>query len=155
MTDKTTPTPEAVQAIIEKLRRFAVTGRERQSHVVINSYHAETLDEAADMLTALSQQPASVDLDVAVQRVEQWLSNLQITKGSPIAGDYFSPEAIDIIEEAVRPLLTSLHVREAALRRLVIAARKVAFEAATPDALRELDQASEAFAADVPWEDQP
>lgn len=41
------------------------------------------------------------------------------------------------------------------LVRLVIAARKVAFETTTPGALHELDQASEAFAAVVPWDNQP
>ncbi len=39
--------------------------------------------------------------------------------------------------------------------RLVIAARNVAFEDPTPETLRELDQASEAFASRVPWEDEP
>lgn len=41
------------------------------------------------------------------------------------------------------------------MRRLVIAARVVAFESQEPDALRELDQASEAFAEDLPWDDEP
>jgi hypothetical protein len=39
--------------------------------------------------------------------------------------------------------------------RLVIAARKVAFENQGPDALKELDKASEAFADRVPWDDAP
>lgn len=39
--------------------------------------------------------------------------------------------------------------------RLVVAARIVAFEDQSADALRELDQASEAFASRVPWEDEP
>jgi hypothetical protein len=37
--------------------------------------------------------------------------------------------------------------------RLVIAARVVAFEDQGPEALKELDKASEAFAARVPWEE--
>lgn len=37
--------------------------------------------------------------------------------------------------------------------RLVIAARIVAFEDQSPSSLKELDQASEAFASRVPWED--
>lgn len=41
------------------------------------------------------------------------------------------------------------------MRRLVIAARVVAFEDQGAEALRELDQASEAFAEDVPWNDEP
>jgi len=41
------------------------------------------------------------------------------------------------------------------VRRLVIAARKVAFEDQGPEALRELDKASEAFASRVPWENEP
>lgn len=36
--------------------------------------------------------------------------------------------------------------------RLVIAARVVAFERQDAEALRELDQASEAFASRVPWD---
>ncbi len=39
--------------------------------------------------------------------------------------------------------------------RLVIAARIVAFEDQSPEALRELDLASEAFAERVPWDDDP
>lgn len=39
--------------------------------------------------------------------------------------------------------------------RLVIAARVVAFERQDVEALRELDQASEAFAELVPWENEP
>lgn len=41
------------------------------------------------------------------------------------------------------------------MARLVIAARIVAFEDKGPQAIRELGQASEAFAELVPWEDQP
>lgn len=42
------------------------------------------------------------------------------------------------------------------VRRLVIAARKVAFEdQPSREALKELDGASEAFADRVPWEDEP
>lgn len=41
------------------------------------------------------------------------------------------------------------------LRRLVIAARVVAYEDQSAEALEELDKASEAFAELVPWEDEP
>lgn len=41
------------------------------------------------------------------------------------------------------------------VRRLIIAARIVAFEDQSVEALRELDQASEAFADRVPWDDEP
>ena len=40
------------------------------------------------------------------------------------------------------------------LRRLVFAARKVAFEDQGPEAIKELDEASEAF-AHIPWDDEP
>lgn len=43
---------------------------------------------------------------------------------------------------------------EPRVRRLVIAARVVAFENQEAEALGELDHASEAFAEDVPWEDE-
>jgi hypothetical protein len=43
----------------------------------------------------------------------------------------------------------------AELRRLVIAARVVAYEDQSPEALEELDKASEAFAELVPWDDEP
>lgn len=39
--------------------------------------------------------------------------------------------------------------------RLVIAARVVAFERQDAEAMRELDQASEAFAELVPWDEDP
>lgn len=41
------------------------------------------------------------------------------------------------------------------LRRLVIAARVVAFQDQGHEALKELDEASEAFADLIPWEDEP
>lgn len=41
------------------------------------------------------------------------------------------------------------------MRRLVIAARVVAFEGAGREAIAELGEASEAFAALVPWDDAP
>lgn len=44
---------------------------------------------------------------------------------------------------------------DSAVIRLVIASRVVAFEDQGKEALRELDQASEAFAEDVPWDNQP
>lgn len=39
--------------------------------------------------------------------------------------------------------------------RLVIAARVVAFTDQGPEAIKELDKASEAFADRVPWDDEP
>jgi hypothetical protein len=41
------------------------------------------------------------------------------------------------------------------VRRLVIAARKVAFGEVSRETLKELDEASEAFAERIPWDDQP
>lgn len=42
------------------------------------------------------------------------------------------------------------------MRRLIIAARNVAFSTTpSPEALKELDAASEAFADIVPWDDEP
>jgi hypothetical protein len=41
------------------------------------------------------------------------------------------------------------------MRRLIIAARIVAFEDQGPASIKELDEASEAFAELVPWDDEP
>lgn len=41
------------------------------------------------------------------------------------------------------------------VRRLVIAARVVAFSDQSKEAMKELDEASEAFADRVPWDDEP
>jgi hypothetical protein len=55
----------------------------------------------------------------------------------------------DIIVDAVESVPSDV-------RRLVIAARIVAFEDDTsPEAIKELDAASEAFADRVPWDDEP
>lgn len=54
--------------------------------------------------------------------------------------------ALDMIATLARDL--------APLRRLVFAARKVAFEDHGPEAIKELDKASEAFAW-MKWEDEP
>lgn len=54
---------------------------------------------------------------------------------------------------ALRPSASVPTEREV---RLVLAARAVAFgDGPDPAAIRELDAASEAYAADVPWEDEP
>ena len=49
----------------------------------------------------------------------------------------------------------ALGAPQADVIRLVVAARAVAFEQVSPEAIRELDQASEAFASRVPWGDEP
>ncbi len=41
------------------------------------------------------------------------------------------------------------------LRRLIVAARIVAFQTQSPEAISELAAASEAFADAVPWDDEP
>lgn len=41
------------------------------------------------------------------------------------------------------------------VRELIIAARIVSLEDQSPEALKRLDNAAEAFAARVPWDDQP
>ena len=56
------------------------------------------------------------------------------------------PELLDNVALDVTPRV----------RRLIIAAREVAFdEHPTKEALKELDRASSAFAEDVPWDDEP
>lgn len=69
--------------------------------------------------------------------------------------------------ELAARVVTTKTVRDAFLRvtapaavpddvaRLVVAARIVAFEDQSKEALRELDVASEAFASRVPWSDEP
>ncbi len=41
------------------------------------------------------------------------------------------------------------------MRRLIVAARVVAFSDQGPSAIKELDEASEAFADKVPWDNEP
>lgn len=48
-----------------------------------------------------------------------------------------------------------IHTPPPDVRRLVIAARIVAFEDQGRAAIKELDAASEAFADRVPWDDEP
>jgi hypothetical protein len=61
---------------------------------------------------------------------------------SPVSGDGSRPASPSVPTE-----------REV---RLVLAARAVAFgDHFSPSAIKELDAASEAYAADVPWEDEP
>jgi hypothetical protein len=66
---------------------------------------------------------------------------------------YTSWRALEILpEDEQLPIVDSL---PADVRRLVIAARRVAFEDRDAETLRELDQASEAFADRVAWDDAP
>lgn len=59
------------------------------------------------------------------------------------------------VAAAIRALITTPSTLPADVVRLVIAARIVAFEDQGPEAMKELDKASEAFAERVPWDDEP
>lgn len=44
------PMTQSDIGIVDKLKRFAATGRERRKTVVLNGYHADALDEAAAII---------------------------------------------------------------------------------------------------------
>ena len=62
--------------------------------------------------------------------------------------------ATSAIDEALITLQQSAPAAAGDVVRLVIAARHVAFEDQGPEAIKELDKASEAFASVVPWENE-
>jgi hypothetical protein len=45
-----------VEGLVERLRRHAKTGREKRSNVAINSFHADTFDEAAERILGLTRE---------------------------------------------------------------------------------------------------
>lgn len=64
MTDNSIVETELVEranSVSVKLRRFAETGRERRANVAINSHHAETFDEAADLIATLLARIAEAE----------------------------------------------------------------------------------------------
>lgn len=70
--------------------------------------------------------------------------------------DWLAKAAIDTVrQEEAKAASVELPSVPADVARLVVAARHVAYDVATTDELRELDQASEAFASRVPWDDEP
>lgn len=59
-------------------------------------------------------------------------------------------------QTALRAAIEAVAAQQPAdMQKLVIAARRVAYEDQSADAIKELDKAVEAFAAHVPWEDDP
>jgi ABC-type transporter Mla subunit MlaD len=54
-----------VGGLVEKMRRFAKTGRERRPQVVINRYHADTFDEVADALQSQATELATLKQQLA------------------------------------------------------------------------------------------
>lgn len=97
-------------------------------------------DERAGLIERLRFQAPDVDLS-----------------GLPYAGTMLEAAAALEASSAVEARLgTELETVPADVRRLVMAARAVAFdEPSRGDALHELDVASEAFASRVPWGDEP
>lgn len=68
----------------------------------------------------------------------------------PVGGAYADFEALKERRACLGPPAVPPDVTA-----LVIAARVVAYEDQSPEALRQLDQASEAFSDRVPWDDEP
>jgi hypothetical protein len=79
------------------------------------------------------------------------------------AGAEYLPDCVKVVIDQIDAALSSpppgagvVEVKVPAdVRRLVIAARKVAFDDPVVEDFKELDAASEAFASRVPWEDAP
>lgn len=100
--------------------------------------------------------------NAALTRAEQWLracSAWLLTNDldMEMPGGILDTDPLDIADDlaALDAQAGRAGVLPYDVRRLVIAARVVAFENQGRDALRELDQASEAFADRVPWDDEP
>ena len=94
--------------------------------------------------------------DTAVNEVRTTVSDEEISELLAFEGDLALHAAVDPFK--MRALLTELqHRRELAqdVIDLVIAARMVAYEDQSPEAIRALDKAAEAFAERVGWENDP
>jgi hypothetical protein len=51
----TAPVQDDDAELVEKLRRFAQTGRDRRYNLTLNGYHADTFDRCADTIERLSR----------------------------------------------------------------------------------------------------
>ena len=98
---------------------------------------------------ATPQMIAAMDKNIFGQKMDLgsdflhgvWASALAAAPASPLPG---GGECSGISGELNKDVV-----------RLVIAARRVAYEGAAEDDLRALDIAAEAFASRVPWDDEP
>lgn len=93
-----------------------------------------------------------------------WEASIELTGGDYIAAEIYGNDREEV-EERLKAALSGLLAAPASplpgdglpadVVRLVIAARRVAYEGAAEDDLRALDIAAEAFASRVPWDDEP
>ena len=117
----------------------------------------QTLRMAQDSNRALTERLAA--LEPALREAQAWHAreNKALSKSGRSDADYHwrrqqhfaQAEAIEDILRGGTPAL-AFDVVE-----LVVAARIVAFEDHSPEALKQLDKAVEAFGSRVPWDDEP
>ena len=126
-----------------------------QDHLPSAAEH--TLRLAQDSNRALTERLAT--LETALREAQAWheSENKALSKSGRIDADYHwrrqqhfaQAEAIEDVLRGGTPALPFDVVE------LVVAARIVAFEDHSPEALKQLDQAAEAFGSRVPWDDEP
>lgn len=107
------------------------------------SGHRQTIEETADEILEASIDPQGLSADDLLDDDQAAILHTKIVE---ILSDRF-PAAV--------PAANDNDDMPPDVRRLVIAARVVAFESGGFDAISELDKASEAFADRVPWEGAP
>lgn len=98
-------------------------------------------------------------LEAAARVYARTKDNRDKFENMAMSGDEFVDQFWGNYLEDIEPIVTAyLSAQESVgvdVADLVTAARIVAFEDQSPEALKRLDVASEAFADRVPWEDEP
>ncbi len=151
---------ELIEAAKECLRLGRSTGEDTPENRkrARAQYRLNQLTTPANIIAAVRAQPQAREEAQPVAWCDPDVIEHLFETRQPIVAGFFPTRSNDA--GATTALYTTPPAPEAEkiaddVRRLVIAARNVAFDNPTQAELRALDIASEAFASRVPWEDEP
>jgi hypothetical protein len=111
----------------------------------------ETIDGSIVELWNTRDHAPAAPVPASDAFVEKLLAKWEANPDNMVFG---TAKTLRVITKAIRAELERPRLTKQ-MRRLIVASRIVAFEDQGPDAIKELDEASEAFADQVEWDDEP